>query len=1305
MMPDLPKSIAANIANFTGRTWLLSPLLTWLEQTNERMFILCGEPGSGKSSLMAWLAGTGPSPVEAQTNTQLEQIRGMVRAAHFCIFASGNIAPKAFAQNMAEQLTRSVAGFSDALATILADRVQVSVEQHIGQVSTGSVTGIHIGNLNLSDLGDELSFNHLLREPLRRLYTGGYNQPILLLVDGLDEAATYTGSTTLVRLLARLIDLPEQVRLLMTTRADPRVLKHYQRFKTLDLIRDVPPGVDDIKAHAYERLSPLNEKDRLNLARRISQAAEGNFLYTHLILDDLLAHLPDISDPASLVLPKGLGGLYHEFLNRELGVDENRWFAIFKPFLGLIAVAQGEGLSRNQLERITEQELEQALRVCKQYLDGNLPDGPFRLFHKSFADFLLEDQSNIDYHLDAIAMHRRLTGYYLDIYSKNWQRCDEYGLTYLVQHLAAGQQLEDLYTLIESQAWTVAKYVDTPWTNSLVRDLQLASTLAADGSIADWARAIGYQLRRALVEWLMSTLSDRAILLMARLGQVERALEFAKRHTWRRFDLIRNLARIIAPTQPAKAITILVNELAQLADGESILNQCIVKLATAEEILRLFPSFSPEPQKLIEEVHELEKAIPETDQTTYRIEWALPVLALSSQLEIAIEAAGDLSLFQQAQAMRHISLALSGEDQSNKRRLAELALQTLEGLDHSPESAQEKMRVIVTLLPLVNSERQAVLLDSLEAAGNYLQSIEAPDNYYWIQSWVIDRVANVNLVWAKRMLLESNWRGAQDNDGHEVIVANAKVNLEEALQLFEEFAVWAGSSQTLADIIGLVACDDTDKAEALINQYAERLGRDKPEAYIALAEGYLTQGNNQKAQEILEQQIFPIKRTEGVIHSRSDLKLAILKRAGTFVSVEEVSNRLMEFPVCPHCHSSEKQEAKTILACIAARQNRVDFLETCHLTQKAQVAAAYYLIDFVGPETARAYLERHHIPEWSKEGKEIYAHIATKEAQQDPTKLEVLLAHFKGDKGPHHLCAYMTKIPFALQELVETKRIDPNEALVVIEQIYSLMIDWQCPDGDNPPRANLTAGRCFCYSRREDLLARLIGVMAQIDSARAEQLVESLPDQPVKVYALAQILYQTQADMARVHSIIEASQKRVEDPWQRAEIFYNLATSLPTEMSDTISHLIQLAEPLLTESPTQYYTDEFGVPFRIGPSKIELKICKAQALMKLVSNLNQFATVTKSLEVIKDLAQLDDKLRVFDILVRQVDGWSKADKLALLWRIWEVSINRNLVDVQTFIAFSIHLVKSIAGEDAFWRLYNYVEWAYQDLLQVDQNKT
>ena len=159
-------------------------------------------------------------------------------------------------------------------------------------------------------------------------------------------------------------------------------------------------------------------------------------------------------------------------------MDEDKWYKIFRPVLGLIAVAQGEGLTAVQLERITGQEVEPVLRVCKQYLDGELPVGPFRPFHRSFVQFLLEDERNVDYHIDAVKMHRKIAEYYWNSYQGNWLTCHEsYALRYTPTHLIEAMQQTELRQ--EGQLWPVLEtllcdlcFVEAKCATGLTYDLE-----------------------------------------------------------------------------------------------------------------------------------------------------------------------------------------------------------------------------------------------------------------------------------------------------------------------------------------------------------------------------------------------------------------------------------------------------------------------------------------------------------------------------------------------------------------------------------------------------------------------------------------------------------------------------------------------------------------------------------------------------------------------------------------------------------------------------------------------------------------
>src|SRR5580704_12727923 len=116
MIPELPKLVAENIERFTGRVWLLPKVLRWWDHSDERIFLLTGGPGAGKSMILAWLAGHGPPPEERAACRQLARLRALVKAAYFCRTNGRTNSPQAFAESIAVRLTGTVKGFGDALA-------------------------------------------------------------------------------------------------------------------------------------------------------------------------------------------------------------------------------------------------------------------------------------------------------------------------------------------------------------------------------------------------------------------------------------------------------------------------------------------------------------------------------------------------------------------------------------------------------------------------------------------------------------------------------------------------------------------------------------------------------------------------------------------------------------------------------------------------------------------------------------------------------------------------------------------------------------------------------------------------------------------------------------------------------------------------------------------------------------------------------------------------------------------------------------------------------------------------------------
>jgi hypothetical protein len=590
MKIELPKLVAEHIDEFSGRGWLLPPLLQWLEHSDERFFLLTGAPGTGKSMILAWVAGFGPSPVLPSEQASLARLRSVVKGAHFCQASSRNVTPKAFADSIANQLVQTVSGYDAALADVLADRVSiVGVAQATTAESGSHLTGVSIGRLDLGALDDEISFDRAFSQPLKRLYERGYADPLLLLVDALDEAQTHSGFT-LPDLLARNTDLPRQVRILATSRDEPRVLKFFRGVVPFDLKRNAAPETDDVRAYADERLAALTAPpaDRAQFAERLTERADGVFLYAAMVLDDLLDSPERAADLDAYALPEGLSGIYHRFLTRELGKDEGRWFGLYERLLGLIAVAQGDGLTAAQLELLVGCDVREALRACKQYLTGDMPDGPFRPFHRSFTDFLLEpDKPYDDYRIAAKTWHDVIISHYLGIWASNRASIDAYGLNNLCTHLVATGRLDELLMLID-EPWMRARQEQGGGTfGGYQADVDLAWQAVLAGPSPSIDSLVCLKAAALLVQEQVSVYDKNELVLLVRLGRLGEASAHARLRSdpSKRFEALLSIARCLLKEQLPSA--------PQVADARQAANQIGDLLERVRSLWYLIAALGP----------------------------------------------------------------------------------------------------------------------------------------------------------------------------------------------------------------------------------------------------------------------------------------------------------------------------------------------------------------------------------------------------------------------------------------------------------------------------------------------------------------------------------------------------------------------------------------------------------------------------------------------------------------------------------------------------------------------------------------
>jgi hypothetical protein len=161
-----------------------------------------------------------------------------------------------------------------------------------------------------------------------------------------------------------------------------------------------------------------------------------------------------------------------------------------------------------------------------------LPSGPFRPFHKSFADFLLEEDDNTDFRIDGTAMHARVAEHFFLQHRGKWGKCaDEYALRYTPLHFAEAargpenkhdamiQSLVEITSDLDYQDSCEARLRDLPMLHEHMARTVATATLSHSEEMLPWLVRAG----RAFVDFRRRFLRGDSVIALAEQGAVEKA--------------------------------------------------------------------------------------------------------------------------------------------------------------------------------------------------------------------------------------------------------------------------------------------------------------------------------------------------------------------------------------------------------------------------------------------------------------------------------------------------------------------------------------------------------------------------------------------------------------------------------------------------------------------------------------------------------------------------------------------------------------------------------------------------------------
>lgn len=354
--------------DFFGRKWLTDEIVEWVENENEQICVIYGDPGIGKSAFISYLC----------------VLYEKVMAYFFCEHnKKAYHSSTEIIKSLAYQLACKIPDYRWAL-----DNILIQYQEKIGLLS------------------DEELFETLLLEPSGTLMIDGNREAICIVVDGLDECGS-ADINPMAAFLAKYAErLPAWIKFIVSSRRLDVVKKYLSNASQIEIIGDDKRNIEDIRD--YLRTAFKDEENVEELIGEICSKSQGIFLYAELIVKAYKKKKRFQPDE----IPDGIQAVFYEWFSW-IYTDVQKYKEFYREVIGLIILSDNP-LPIYEISKIVEgwdeNIVNDFVRIMEPFLTISCDYGNVKCIsfaHKYMQDWI-ESETSGCYHVDVTPIGRKL---------------------------------------------------------------------------------------------------------------------------------------------------------------------------------------------------------------------------------------------------------------------------------------------------------------------------------------------------------------------------------------------------------------------------------------------------------------------------------------------------------------------------------------------------------------------------------------------------------------------------------------------------------------------------------------------------------------------------------------------------------------------------------------------------------------------------------------------------------------------------------------------------------------------------------